>query len=160
MTTHDSAHRRSLFLSLQQRELLTAVVDRLIPPGDNVPGAGEVGVGEHVEGITGVSARSRAQLANGLKDIEATAGRRHSKGYVNLSGSAQTEVLEEVELRYPEFFKTLIQETYAGYYGNRKVLQAKGLPLPAPQPDGYEIEPFDASLLEGVRKRGKAYRDA
>ena len=160
MTTYDHAHERSLFLSPDQRELLVVVVDQIIPSGEGVPGAGEIGIAEHVEGIAGVSPQSRALLTNGLKTIEAISGSSHSKMFVDLSDREKTEVLNEVESQHPEFFAVLVRETYSGYYSSPKVLRAKGLPLIAPQPAGYEVEPFDAALLEGVRKRGKAYRDA
>lgn len=160
MTTYDHAHERSMFLSPGQRELLDAVVDRIIPPDDGVPGAGAVGVAEHVEGICGVSPQSRALLANGLKAIEATSGRTHAKEFGALSEGEKTEVLRQVESQHEEFFAALVRETYSGYYSSPEVLPVKGLPLVAPQPEGYEIEPFDESLLNGVRKRGKAYRDA
>ena len=160
MTTYDHAHDRSLFLSPTQRELLAAVVDRIIPPGDGLPGAGEVGVAEHVEGIAGVSPRSRALLTNGLKAIETTGGRAHSKEFGGLSVREKTEVLKQVESQHTEFFSVLVRETYSGYYSSPEALRAKGVPISAPQPAGYEIEPFDAALLEDVRKRGKAYRDA
>ena len=160
MTTYDHAHERSLFLSPTHRELLAAVVDRIIPPGHGVPGACEVGVAEHVEGISGVSPQSRALLTNGLKAIEAASGRTHSKEFIALSDDDKTGVLKNVESRHSEFFATLVRETYSGYYSSPEVLRAKELPLAAPQPEGYEVEPFDESLLGGVRKRGKAYRDA
>lgn len=160
MTTYDHAHERSMFLSPAHRELLDAVVDGIIPPGDGVPGAGEVGAAQHVEGICGVSPQSRALLTSGLKAIEATSGRTHSKEFTGLSDDEKTEVLKQIESQHAEFFAVLIRETYSGYYSSPKVLRAKGLPLNAPQPEGYEVEPFDESLLGSVRKRGKAYRDA
>lgn len=160
MTTHDRAHERSLFLSEQQRELLTAIVDRLIPPQDGVPDAGAAGVAEHVERMAGISPKSRAILIDGLKTIEAVSGRSHGKGFVSLSNAQKVDVLRDVEAQHARFFAALIQESYAGYYSNPAVLAAKGLPVSAPQPNGYEIEPFDASLLDSVRARGKKYRDA
>ena len=160
MTTYDHAHERSLFLSSARRELLKAVVDCIIPPGDGVPGAVDVGAAEHVEGISGVSPQSRALLTNGLKAIEATSGRIYSKELVALSDGEKTEVLKQVESRHAKFFAMLVRETYSGYYSSPEVLRVKGLPLSAPQPEGYDIEPFDDVLLDGVRRRGKAYRDA
>ena len=160
MTTHDQAHERSLFLSPQQRKLLEDVVDQLIPLGDGVPGAGEAGVAAHVEGTAGIAPASRAVLIGGLKAIEANSGRRHGTGFVNLSDSQKADVLREVESQHARFFAALIRDSYAGYYSNPAVLDAKGLPVSAPQPNGYEIEPFDPTLLDSVRARGKKYRDA
>ena len=161
MTTYDHAHERSPFLSTNQRELLAAVVDRIIPPADGVPSAEDAGVAEHVEGITGVSPQSRALLTNGLKEIETTSGRTHSKEFTEpLRATRRPKCLKQVESQHSEFFAVLVRETYSGYYSSLEVLRVKGLPLSAPQPAGYEVEPFDAALLVGVRKRGKAYRDA
>lgn len=160
MTTYDHAHERSFFLPDSQRALLVVVIDRIIPPADGVPGAAEVRVAEHVEGISGVSPQARSLLANGLKAIEATSGRDHSKEFRDLSVEEKTAVLRDVESQHKKFFKVLVQETYSGYYSDPTVLRAKGLPVSAPQPVGYEVEPFDMSLLESVRNRGKAYRDA
>ena len=160
MTTYDHAHERSLFLSPSHRDLLDAVVDLIIPPGDGVPGGGEAGVAEHVEGIAGVTPQSRALLTNGLKAIEATSGGNYSRELLGLSDREKTEVLRQVESEHAEFFAALVRETYSGYYSSPDVLRAKRLPLAAPQPEGYEVQPFDEALLKGVRKRGKAYRDA
>ncbi len=160
MTTYDHTHERSLFLSAQQRELLRAVVDRIIPPADGVPSATLMGVTEHVEGVAGVSPQARSLLANGLKAIEVTSGRNHSKGFLELSDAEMTAVLRQIEIEHPKLFQALVRETYSGYYSNPTALRAKNLPLSAPQPVGYEVEPFDMSLLEPVRQRGKAYRDA
>jgi hypothetical protein len=160
MTTYDHAHERSFFLSEQQRELLAAVIDRIIPPSDSVPSTAEVGVTEHVEGISGIFPPSRSVLANGLKAVEATSSSNYSKRFVALSDGEKSSVLRDVEPRHKQFFDTLVRETYSGYYSHPTVLRAKGLPLSAPQPIGYEVEPFDMSLLEPVRNRGKAYRDA
>lgn len=160
MTTHDRAHERSLFLSPQQRKLLADVVDQLIPMTDGLPGAGAAGVAEHVEGIAGIAPKSRAVLIDGLKAIEANSGRRHGTGFANLSDSQKADVLREVESQHARFFVPLIRDSYAGYYSNPAVLDAKGLPVSAPQPNGYEVEPFDPTMLDSVRARGKKYRDA
>ena len=118
MTTYDHAHEQSLFLSSAQRELLAAVVDRIIPPGDGVPGAGEVGVAEHVEGICSVSPKTRALLTNGLKAIEAASGHAHSKEFGCLSEGERTAILKRVESERVEFFAALVRETYSGYYSS------------------------------------------
>ena len=89
MTTYDHAHDRSMFLSSTHREVLVTVVDRIIPPGEGVPGASDVGAAEHVEGICGVTPQSRALLTKGLKAIEATSGRTHSMEFIALSDDAR-----------------------------------------------------------------------
>ena len=52
---------------------------------------------------------------------------------------------------------------YVAYYRDARVLQgielATGYPNRPPQPLGYELEPFDESILAVVRSRGPQYRD-
>jgi len=110
--------------------------------------------------MAGLAAGSRRLLTEGLKAIEVAGSRTDRGGFADLPDSDQTSVLERVESDRPEFFQFLVQQTYAGYYTNGRVLRAKGLSESPPQPVGHEMPPFDESLLAGVRKRGKAYRDA
>ena len=69
-----------------QRELLTRVLDRIVPAGGGLPGAGELGVGEFVESAAGSAPRQNRHsresgnlsptrlLLDGLKLIEVTGG--------------------------------------------------------------------------------------
>ena len=153
-------HDRSLYLSRQQRALLSAVLDRIVPANDGLPGAGELGVAEHVDGVAGLSRRTRRLLSDGLKAIDVSSVRTYSRGFADLPDEDKVGVLKQVESERPDFFQSLVQQTYAGYYTNPRVLRAKGLRLLPPQPGGFELDEFDVSLLDNVRKRGKAYRDA
>ena len=92
--------------------------------------------------------------------IEVTSNQQYSGEFANLSVEDKVAVLKLIEADRPAFFKALIHHTYAGYYTSPRVLRAKGLAVTPPQPQGYELEGFDMSLLENVRKRGKVYRDA
>lgn len=157
---HRHPHDRSLFLSQQQRALLRAVLDRILPANDGLPGAGELGAAEHVEGIAGLSQRTRRFLSEGLKATDVASVRVHSRAFAELSDEDKVGVLKQVESERADFFQLLVQQAYAGYYTNPRVLRAKGLRVRPPQPEGFELDDFDESLLNNVRKRGKAYRDA
>ena len=152
-------HDRSFFFSEQQRTLLYAVLDHIVPPNGDLPAAGELRVAEHVEGVAGLSQRTRRLFSEGLKSIEVTSAQIHSSEFADLCDEDKVGVLRQVESQYPDFFSALVVQTYSGYYTNPKVLLAKGLGLRPPQPQGYELDEFDIALLENVRKRGKVYRD-
>ena len=49
--------------------------------------------------------------------------------------------------------------TYNAYYTNPDVQQARGHGGP-PQPNGFQLESLDEARLEGVKRRGKRWRDA
>ena len=64
------------FLGAEQRALLDAVLDRLIPAEGAMPGAGQNGTADYIDGVAGRSARM-ARLF-GRRDYEASSWRRPS----------------------------------------------------------------------------------
>ena len=62
------------FLSGRQYALVSAVLDRLIPPQDTMPGAGQLGVADYLDGIAAQSPPTRAPfLRRPPGDIEIAA---------------------------------------------------------------------------------------
>ena len=147
------------FLSQSQHELITAVLDRLIPSQGEMPGAGELGTTDYLDGIAAGSAGIARQFSAGLQDIEIAAARIGS-GFQELSGNQQDEILRGVEADSPQFFDLLVRHTYNGYYSNSKVVELMGLDPRPPQPRGNSVESGDLSSLQVVVERGQAYRDA
>ena len=155
-----------------QRELLTQVLDRIVPADGGLPGAGEIGVAEFVENASGSrqgqDRRSRAGgnpsatrlLVGGLKQIEITAGRRGPGTFSDLDGDAKDEVLRAAESESPNFFAELVRLTYVGYYSQPCIVAALGLEARPPQPLGFDLEQADLSPLDNVRRRGPVYREA
>ncbi len=146
------------FLSQSQHALITAVLDRLIPPQGEMPGAGEVGTTDYLDGIAAGSTRIARLFSDGLQDIEIAAVQLGS-GFEELSGDQQDEVLRGVEAGSPQFFDMLVRHTYNGYYSNPKVVELLGLDPRPPQPRGNHVERGDLSSLKVVAERGQAYRD-
>ena len=147
------------FLSESQRSLATVVLDRIIPPQGDMPGAGEVGTTDYIDGVAAGSAQLARLLSTGLQDIEIAAVRLGA-GFGDLSGDQQDEILRGVEADSPEFFDALIRHTYNGYYSNPKVVELLGLDPRPPQPRGNSVARGDLSSLQVVVERGQAYRDA
>ena len=143
-----------------QRDLLTQVLDRVVPAGGGLPGAGELGVGEFVESVAGSSAVQTRLLVDVLKLIEVTAGLRGSGAFGELDDEAKEEALRAVESDAPEFFDELVRVTYVGYYSKPRIAAALGMEARPPQPLGFELEQADLSPLDNVRKRGPVYREA
>ena len=143
-----------------QRELLTQVLDRIVPADGGLPGAGELGVGEFVESTAGSKPGQTRQLVDGLKLVEVTAGRRGSGVFAGLDDDAKDETLRAVESESPAFFDELVRLTYVGYYSQPRVAAALGLEARPPQPLGFDMQQTDLSLLDNVRQRGPVYREA
>lgn len=146
------------FLSSEQRALLNAVLDRLIPATDSMPSAGQVGTADHLDSVAGNSPGLGRQFTEGLRRIEIAAMSRGAS-FPDLGSTQQDEVLRDIEAGEAAFFETLLLHTYNGYYSNARVVEALGLEPRPPQPRGHEVEFGDFSSLEAVQSRGLAYRD-
>ncbi len=137
---------------------LASVLDEIIPPsGDGrLPGAGEAGLVRYLEQH---APELRPTLVQGLAALAELANARGARDFTALSREDRLEALNQLATVQPAFLPGLILQTYAGYYQNDRVLEGLGLEPRPPYPDGYKMEPADPGLLDGVRRRGKLYRD-
>ncbi|MGH2457871.1 MAG: gluconate 2-dehydrogenase subunit 3 family protein [Chloroflexota bacterium] len=149
----------SLFTD-EQRALLKAALNRIIPADDRFPGAGDLGGADAIERSTGSSASRRRTLLDGLCQIDLTAWREDDRAFAALPAERQDHVLRLVERASPVFFDRLVALAYRAYYVNPEIVRLVGAPTRPPQPEGYALPPFDPARLENVRKRGPIYRRA
>jgi hypothetical protein len=147
----------SCFSPHEEREL-ASVLDEVIPPsGDGrLPGAGEAGLVRYIEQH---APELRPTIVQGLSALDELASGRGARSFAALSREEKLEALNELATVQPAFLPGLILQTYVGYYQNDRVLEGLGLEPRPPYPDGYKMEPTDLSLLDGVRRRNKLYRD-
>ncbi len=143
-------------LSGAQRELLRAAQNRLVPPEGAMPGAGDAGGPTSVERFLRQRPELREPVLTALEQLEGAAG---SADFVALPVHAQIAALQSVERSHPGPFRELVRQTYNAYYTNPDVQQALEVGGP-PQPDGFELKPLDEARLDGVKRRGKRWRDA
>jgi hypothetical protein len=144
-------------LSDPQRDLLRAVLNRLIPAAEQFPGAGDLGVGAVIERSL-TSGAARRQFLDGLVTIDVTSWRVADATFTDLSGEQQDTILQGVERAAPEFFDLLVNQTYRGYYVNPTVIALVGAEARPPQPIGHVLPGFDPTLLAKVRARGPIFR--
>lgn len=141
-------------LSADQRALLAAVLNRIVPAKSEMPGAGDIGIAEFVESVAAGSTESRRRLLEGLVQIQLAASVRGGD-FQALPDDGQTDALRSMEASAPEFFQFLVTQTYRGYYTNEAVTEL--LSYRAPNREDYNPLPFDESLLEPVRQRGQIW---
>lgn len=140
-----------------QRNLLAAVLNRIVPAEGAMPAAGDLGIAAFVESVAAGSSAARRRLLDGLTRIELTANVPGSS-FGDLSPAAQDGVLQTVAAASPAFFQELVTQTYRGYYTNESVYNL--LSYRAPNREDYRPIPFDESLLEPVRQRGQIWTRA
>ncbi|MGN6561198.1 MAG: gluconate 2-dehydrogenase subunit 3 family protein, partial [Thermomicrobiales bacterium] len=141
-------------LTEEQRALLAAALNRIVPAQGDLPGAGELGVGEQIGATLAVAPALRRRFLDGLAAI-AIAGDRP---FTELDGAAQDAALRAVEEAQPGFFSALVEHTYRHYYTLPAVHRAIGHESRPPQPEGYQLPPFDPALLTVQRRRAPFWR--
>jgi hypothetical protein len=143
------------------RARLREILDVIIPPSadGSFPGAGELGVGERMEEMAAQHPELDRIIEQGLASIRRLAERRDPSGFGGLARSERAALLREIEAAAPAIFGALVMQTYLGYYSDRRITDRLGVRNP-PQPEGYDLEPGDTSLLDPVRARPKLWRDA
>ena len=76
-----------------------------------------------------------------------------------MSKEQQIEALQLIEETLPEQFSQFLQLVYTIYYMQPEVHERIGWPGGAVQPEGFEVEPFDESILETARQREPFWRE-
>lgn len=131
---------------------LTAALNRIIPAEGDMPGAGDLGVANFIDGASAGDPRKTRLFVQGIAKIQVTSGRLSGKDFVEASAGEQDQTLQSVETSDPAFFDALVRQTYNGYYTNPIVFEAFGYSTPQPEIGG-QPELLDQSLLEKQRQR-------
>jgi len=151
----------------EQRALLTAALNRLVPAQDKFPGAGDIGGAAYVE--QAVIERAAADKAagrhpdlrrlftEGLAQLEIAAAQRGPIPFADLPPAQQDDILRQLEAEQPDFFAALVRQGYNGYYTNPDIFELIGYTIPNPQ--DYRPLPFDECLLDPQRRRGQMWRE-
>jgi hypothetical protein len=136
-----------------QRSLLTDVIDRIIPPKDQHPGAGELGIAAFIEDAAAGTTGLTRLFNEGLAQIDVAAGQSPAGAFEALANADKDELLRDIEAANPTFFDQLVLQTYNGYYTNPKVFEVIGYTVPTLAPPGSQPELLDVSLLDEQRER-------
>jgi hypothetical protein len=136
--------------------LVTAILDRLLPAQDELPAAGRMGLAPAVL----ADAATVPALAAALEAVAA----QLPPTFAELPGEVQDDTLRAIEGSEPAAFAGVVNLAYNAYYTDRRVLELierrTGYTARPPQPDGYELEPFDPAVLERTRQRAPFWRKA
>jgi Gluconate 2-dehydrogenase subunit 3 len=139
------------------RALLSPVLDTLVPPSGEFPGAAAVAL-DHVLTVAGASPALDALLSRGLQTIEDDA--RIAGGFARLDADARERILQTVESSHPEFFEALVRHVYDGYYAHPTIVERLGLDPTPVHPRGHRVDVTELPDLSRVAARGPLYRRA
>ena len=145
----------------RQDRLLQAVMDEIIPAGDGMPAASEVGSADYLEKLSQKMPDLKTTLDEGLKNLQELSRRSFSGDFLNLSKAKRVEALKEWEKKGVEgFFPTLRDYIYEAYYTQPQVWRLIGYDFYPAKGQRPAMKAFDAAALKEVRKKPKFYREA
>lgn len=147
-------------LAPADRETLRAVLDRLIPPVDELPGAGGMGLTDTVERFAQRAPLMRSALVAVLDALSLDPGLHVTGGFQALKPEQQDEAIRIIEVSMPDQFLQILRLVYSVYYGDPRVHARVGWSARPPQPEGFELPPFDEAVLEKIRRRKPFWRHA
>ena len=133
--------------------VLSALLDRLIPAVDNLPGAGEMGLVPEVVRLSGQQERFSALFSRAMASFVS-----RNPTFESLTGEEQDEAIRSFEAESPRQFSVILKISYIAYYKDPTVHERIGWDGNNPQPDGNEMIPWDESVLENIRKREPFWR--
>jgi hypothetical protein len=128
----------------QERDLLAALADKLIPAGDNMPSASQAEVaGSWLNAVLA----ARPDLSNGLRRL-----------LDNARARSPDEIIEELRTHDPVAFGILAEVVTGAYFMNPDVQQRIGYTGQGRRPIDPHPDYEDEGLLESVIRRGPIYR--
>ena len=133
------------------RTVLRAVMDRLVPPVDDLPGAGTMGLLDEVETM----ARAHAPFHRALLDL---LDGLPVRAFGALAGADQDKAIGSFETAHPASFSALLEVVYLAYYGDKRVHGRIGWRSGPLQPGGFTLPPFDEAILGKARQRQPFWR--
>ncbi len=138
-------------LTEAQRDLLTAILNCIIPPEGDRPGAGDLQIADFVEQAVAPNPKLRSLLTGGLAQTEKTAAQQTNDGFAQIDLEQQETVLKEIQAQNSTFFDLVLRQCYNGYYTNPEIQELIG--YRRTPPEEYEFRPLDESLLETQKQR-------
>jgi len=134
-------------------ELLIAILDRLIPAVDDLPSAGQMGLTSEIVRLAARQTRFNNVFENAIDSFSS-----ENPKFTSSNGDQQDDAIRSFESVSPELFGALLSIAYIVYYKDSRVHARIGWEGRTPQPDGNDMEPWDESVLETVRKRKPFWR--
>lgn len=145
-----------LELTGSDRLTLRAMVDRLVPPVGNLPGAGGLGLLDAlVEGATRHPPYAVAITAL----LDALESEGSTPGFDDLDPARQDGAIRRMEAGDPISFNGLLELVYIVYYSHPDVHRRIGWRTGPLQPRGFDLPPFDDAILTKARTREPFWRE-
>ena len=145
--------------ALNDQEFMDALLNLVIPPNASggLPGAGALGLSHAV--ATGLQADPLLGplVGAGVQTIREAALSQHAEGLPGMTPEAGTKLLATQLSANPFVMMGMLRYLYPAYYQHPQVLRGIGEVARPPFPEGFDVEPTDARLLEKLQARRRVH---
>lgn len=146
-------------LDARERDLLRAAMDEIIPAGDGMPAASEVGGVDYLDKLAGRDKEVAKELRGSLGALEGLSKKRFKAPFLSLSHESRVESLAALEKGDAGAFRALRDYVYEAYYLQPQVQMLIGYEDHPTNKAGPRMKAFDESMLAEARKKPKFYRE-
>ncbi|MDA1280783.1 MAG: hypothetical protein O3B95_12240 [Chloroflexi bacterium] len=132
---------------IREDSLLVAVLDGIIPPTGNLPGAGGLGLVSELQRMS----RDHTKYEDVVPRAITVISRSLDSGEPDSREVEQA--IREFEAADPKDFARFLEIVYLAYYSDPRVYDRIGWRTGPLQPEGHPMPPWDESILETTKKR-------
>jgi hypothetical protein len=140
-------------------ETLIAVIDEIIPAGDGMPAASEVGTLPYFELIAASEAALPETVQASLRTADTMSQERFGSPFTSVSRERRVEILSAFEKGDAVLFKKLRDYVYEASYLQPRVWTLIGYDPYPTNAAGPQMEPFDEALLNRVRGMSPLFKE-
>jgi len=159
-----AARESQRVLDPERRRALSAWADTLIPANEHWPSAADVDAVGYIDRTVFLAPALRPIVLRGIERLEALAAERYVSGvrFADLRVVERREVLSRLEQLNPDgVFEIVLELVFEAYYRDERVVtileERTGFSMQRAM-RGWEMQPFDESLLDRVRALPPRYR--
>jgi hypothetical protein len=146
--------------ALDDTAFMDALLSVLVPanPPGGLPAAGTLGLAAQVASGLKSDPMLGPMVGPGAQAIREAALAAHPDGLPGMPPEEAKQLIGERLAANPAVVLGLLRYLYPAYYGHPRVLEGIGEPPRPPFPEGFEVEPTDAELLDLLKERARPPR--
>ena len=143
-----------------ERDLLRSAMDEIIPAGDGMPAASEVGSMNYLEQVAVQYPQVGKELQEGLQALDVLSRTRRQVSFSTLTHEQRVEILTALEEENASAFISLQKLVYEAYYTRPAVWKLIGYDFYPTDSMGPPVKKeWNDAVLDKVRTKPKGYRE-